>query len=215
MNGVQPRIASSRGGSMRHNPILHTFVCALAITVAGCGGEPTNEASASGENAGEAAAGTVASADPCSFISKEEVTAVLGETILETKSEDQTCRYETDDPASAIQVDIKQSGGREEMGIARSASGALGSIGDDMKNAGGAEGDTGEILAEKAAAPKIGDQSFFGMNTQLHVLKGDTYFAVLPPIMRSRMSADGNPLLSSEKKREIAVAIAQKIVTKI
>jgi hypothetical protein len=116
--------------------------------------------------------------------------------------------------ASSVQVDIKQSGGKEEMEIARTASAALGSIGDQMKNTGGAEADTGERIGESASAPKIGDQAFFGANQQLHVLKGDAYFAVSPPQMRSRMSG-GNPLLPVEKKREIAVALAQKIVTKL
>ena len=46
------------------------------------------------------------------------------------------------------------------------------------------------------------------------MLKGDVYFAVSPPQMRSRMSG-GNPLLPAEKKREMAAAIAQKIAGKL
>lgn len=198
---------------MRYLHTLPTILCTLAL--AACGGEATNQAAPAGEEVAEAGAGPAAAADPCSFITKEEVAAVTGETILATKAEGDTCRYETDDAmASSVQVDIKRSGGREEMEIARTASGALGSIGEEMKNAGGAEGDTGAMLAESAAAPKIGDQAFFGANQQLHVLKGDAYFAVSPPHMRSRMSA-GNPMLPTEKKREIAAAIAQKIASKL
>ena len=63
-------------------------------------------------------------------------------------------------------------------------------------------------------APGLGDEAFFGANQQLHVLKGDSYLAVSPPTMRSRMSG-GNPLLPTEKKREIATAIAQKIASKL
>jgi hypothetical protein len=149
------------------------------------------------------------------LISKEEVTAAIGEPIVETKAEDDTCRYETEDAmASAVQVDVKRTGGKEEMEIARSAAGALGSIGGEMQNAGGAEGDAGALIAEQSAGPKIGDQAFFGANQQLHVLKGDAYFSVSPPQMRSRMSG-GNPLLPAEKKREMATAIAEKIAAKL
>ena len=200
---------------MRRRLTLPVFASLLALAVAGCGSESSNEASAADQDAvasGESAAG---SADPCSLISKDDIAAVTGEAVVETKAEGNTCRYETDDAmASSVQVDIKQSGGKEEMEIARTAAGALGSIGEEMKNSGGAEADAGELVSESAAAPRIGDQAFFGANQQLHVLKGDSYFAVSPPQMRSRMSG-GNPLLPVEKKREMAVAIAQKIVTKL
>ena len=198
---------------MRYLHTLPIIVCTL--TLAACGGEATNGSAPVGENVAEAGTKPGAAADPCSFISKEEIAAVTGEAVVETKAEGDTCRYETDDAmASSVQVDIKPSGGKEEMEIARTASGTLGSIGDEMEKADGAEGDTGAILTESGAAPKIGDQAFFGANQQLHVLKGDSYFAVSPPQMRSRMSA-GNPLLPAEKKREMAAAIAQKIVAKL
>ena len=119
------------------------------------------------------------------------------------------------DDASALQVDVKATGGREEMEVMRKVSGTISDIGEDLKGEGGAKGDTGEILAERGAAPKIGDEAFFGANSQLHVLKGDAYFAVLPPHMKSRISTAGNPLLSSEQKREIAVGVAQKIAAKL
>ena len=198
---------------MHYHYTMPILACALAL--AACGTEATNDASPQGNQAAEAGAKPAAAGDPCAFITKEEVAAVTGETVVQTKAEGDTCRYETDDAmASSVQVDIKQSGGKEEMEIARTASGALGSIGDEMKESDGATGDTGEMLAESAAAPKIGDQAFFGANSQLHVLKGDAYFSVLPPHMKSRMSA-GNPMLSSEKKRDIATAVAQKIASKL
>ena len=200
---------------MRHLHALPIFAGALALAVAGCGAESSNEASATNQEEVASGAGPAVSADPCSLISKEDIAAVTGEAVVETKVEGNTCRYETEDAmASSVQVDVKQSGGKAEMEIARTAAGALGSIGDQMKNSDGAEADTGALVSESASAPKIGDQAFFGANQQLHVLKGDSYFAVSPPQMRSRMSG-GNPLLPVEKKREMAVAIAQKIVTKL
>jgi hypothetical protein len=193
-----------------------TMVGTFALAAAACGGSPTNESSPAGEDVAAADAQPAAEVDPCSFVGKEDITAVTGEKILQTKADGQTCRYETDDEmASSVQVDVKSTGGKAEMDAVRSATGTLGSIGEDLKGEGGAKGATGEILAESGAAPKIGDQSFFGANSQLHVLKGDTYFAVLPPTMRSRISSTGNPLLSSEQKREMAAAIAQKIAAKL
>lgn len=195
---------------------LHTLpIIVGALALAACGGEAGNDSSPQGEKTAASGEKPAAAGDPCAFITKEEVASVTGEAVVQTKAEGDTCRYETDDAmASTVQVDIKQSGGKEEMEIARTASGALGSIGEEMKGSDGATGDTGAMLAESGAAPKIGDQAFFGANSQLHVLKGDTYFSVLPPHMRSRMSA-GNPMLPAEKKREIATAIAQKIASKL
>jgi hypothetical protein len=100
------------------------------------------------------------------------------------------------------------------MEIARSAVGALGKMGADMKDAGGAEADVGQAISETGAAPGIGDEAFFGPNQQLHVRKSDVYFAVTPPAMRSRMSG-GSPLLSAEAKREMASAIAKRVLTKL
>lgn len=199
---------------MRNHFIRPALLCAFALAAAACSGESANKTTQPGEQVAPSCAQTAAAADPCSFVSKEEVASATGEAVLQMKADGQTCTYETDDDASAVQVEIKQTGGAEEMGVARSASGVLGAIGNDMKNSGGAEGDTGEILTDSAAAPKIGDEAFFGANQQLHVLKGDTYFAVSPPMIRSRMSG-GNPLLPSEKKREMAAAIAQKIANKL
>lgn len=201
---------------MRHSHTLPALVATLALAVAGCGAQPSNESGPAGEEAAATATEkTAVAADPCSYISKEEVTAVIGETIVDSKADGFACRYDTDDAmASFVQVDIKPSGGAEEMAIARSAAGTLGAIGDEMKDAGGAEGDAGAILSESATAPKIGDQAFFGANQQLSVLKGEVYFAVSPPQMRSRMSG-GNPVLPADKKREMAAAIAQKIAAKL
>lgn len=197
--------------------ILHrsTLVGAFALAAAACSGNTTNEASSVNEEVATSHGTPAAAVDPCSLISKEDITAVVGEAVLQTKADGQTCRYETDDEASSVQVDVKPTGGREEMDVVRSAMGSLGKIGKDMKDEGGAKGDTGEMLAETAAAPKIGDQAFYGANSQLHVLKGDAYFAVLPPTMRSRISSTGNPMLSSEKRRVMAAAIAQKIAAKL
>jgi hypothetical protein len=198
---------------MRKSFLQPILVCALALGSAACGGGTTNESAPAGE--GGTADSAQAAADPCSFISKEEVTAVTGETVLEARADGQACYYETDDDASELTVEVKQGSGAEDLDIAKRASGVLGEIGRDLKGQGGAKGDAGAMMAEKAAAPKIGDEAFFGANSQLHVRKGDAYFAVQPPIMRSRMSSSGSPLLSAEQRREMAAGVAQKIAAKL
>ena len=94
------------------------------------------------------------------------------------------------------------------------AAGALGRIGGKMAEGKGAEAQAGEAIAEGGAAPGLGDQAFFGANQQLHVLKGDSYLAVSPPTMRSRMGG-GNPLLSGDQKRAMARAIADKALSRL
>jgi len=202
---------------MRHLLAFPGLVGALALALAGCGTEATNQVAPTRNTAAETggAATAAAAPGPCSFITKEEVTAIIGEAIVEAKAEGFTCRYDSDDAmASFVQVDFKPSGGAGEMAAAQSAASTLRSIGNEMKNAGGAAGDTGALPSESAAAPSIGDQAFFGTNQQLSVLKGDVYFAVSPPHMRSRMRS-GNPLLPAVKQREMAAAIAQTIAAKL
>ena len=116
---------------------------------------------------------------------------------------------------SSVEIEVKQTGAADEMQTARDAAGVLGNMGADMKDAKGVEGDLGELLSETSSSVSgIGDEAFFGANQQLHVLKNNVYFAVSPPTMRSRMGS-GNPMLSAEEKREMARAIAQKVVAKL
>ena len=186
----------------------------LVLAIAGCGAESSNEAAVeSSENRSELAAS--AQRDACSFLSKEAVAAATGEKVVNAKTEGDICTYETDDAmASSVQVEIKQSGGAEEMEVARTATGVLGEMGEGMKPSGGAEADVGNAISESGSVVGIGDKAFFGPNQQLHVLKGDVYFAVTPPTMRSRMST-GNPMLAPEAKQEMAAEIARQLVAKL
>jgi len=63
------------------------------------------------------------------------------------------------------------------------------------------------MLSETGGAPNLGDEAFFGANSQLSVRKGNSYIAVQPPIMRSPMG-QGNPMLGSADRKKIALAIA-------
>lgn len=189
-----------------------TLVCGLALAAQGCGSEPSGDNAAALEASDDAPA---AEADACALVTREEVTAAIGETVVKAQSAGEGCSYETEDAmASSVKVEVKRTGGASEMQAAREAAGVLGRIGGKMAEGKGAEAQAGEAMAEGGAAPGIGDQAFFGANQQLHVLKGDSYLAVTPPTMRSRMSG-GNPLLSDDQKRAMAQAIAEKALARL
>lgn len=195
-----------RGGSSRF-----ALVCGLALAAQGCGSEPAAENAAVPAASAPAAAG----ADPCALVTKEEVAAAIGEAVVEAKAEGGTCSYETEDAmASSVTVEVTRTGGAGEMQAARDAAGVLGRIGGKMAEGKGAEAQAGEAMAEGGAAPGLGDQAFFGANQQLHVLKGDSYLAVSPPTMRSRMSG-GSPLLTGDQKKAMARAIAEKALARL
>jgi hypothetical protein len=190
------------------------LVCGLALAVQGCGSEP------GGDNAGVPAApagggATAAGAEPCALVTKEEVAQAIGEAVVQAKSDGGACSYETEDAmASSVKIEVVRTGGAREMQAARDAAGALGRIGADLADGKGAEAQAGKAMAEGGAAPGLGDQAFFGANQQLHLLKGDSYLAVSPPTMRSRMSG-GNPLLTGDQKRAMARAIAEKALARL
>lgn len=186
----------------------------LLLALAGCGSDKPEEAINNGAPEASADALAAESGDPCRFATKEEVSAATGETIVQAQPDGDRCTYQTDDAmAASVEVELKLSGGKEEMDVARQAAGVLSDMGEGMKDAGGAEGDAGNALTSGAPA-KLGDAAFFGPNEQLHVLKGDTYVAVTPPTMRSRMSA-GNPMLNAEEKRKMASAVAERVLSRL
>lgn len=183
--------------------------CAVALVLAGCG--PSDQ---EGEDQAAAPAAKAAAAnDPCVLVTAEEVGAIIGGRIVAARAADDSCTYETEDAqASSVTIEIA---GAEQMEIARAAAGALKDIGSEAAREGGAAGeDVKAMLSESSAAPKIGDEALFGANSQLSVRKGNSYIAVQPPIMRSRLG-EGNPMLSSEERRQMALAIAEKAVARL
>ncbi len=184
----------------------------LLALLAGCSsGEAPQDT-----NGVEPAAETAAAAlDPCTLVTMQEVAAIIGEPVVRAVADDGVCKYETQDAmASSVEIEVKRPGGTEEMKVAKQAAGVLGNIGQGMAGSGGAAGDAGNAIAESSAAPGLGDEAFFGPNQQLHVLKGDSYIAVSPPMMRSRM-ASGNPMLTPEAKRQLATEIVTRALAKL
>ena len=198
--------------------IKTVLLCFLALIAFGCNSSSSSEATASrAETSGSTANASQASSasDPCSLVSKEDVGAAIGEKIVQTEVKGDICIYETEDVASSVEIEVKRNDAAAEMQSARDVAKILGKLGGEMKDAKGAEGDVGEMLAKDSASVSgIGDEAFFGANQQLFVLKNNVYFTVLPPIMRPR-TGSGNPMLKAEEKRAMAKSIAQKVASKL
>ncbi len=203
--------------SNRHK-IKIVLLCFLALIAFGCNSNSSSEATASrAETSGSTANASQATVaiDVCSLVSKEDVGAAIGEKIVQTEVKGDICIYETEDVASSVEIEVKRNDAAAEMQSARDVAKILGKLGGEMKDAKGAEGDVGEMLAKDSASVSgIGDEAFFGANEQLFVLKNNVYFTVLPPIMRPR-TGSGNPLLKAEEKRAMAKSIAQKVASKL
>lgn len=188
----------------------------LGLAVAGCGGgSETGNAAGAPAQESAASAGAGQQTDPCSLVTAEEVGEILGDKIVAVKPAEGSCTYETADAqASSVTIELNQTDAAGQMDVARRTAGALKGIGEQAAAEGAAGQDVNAMLSDSGAAPKVGDEAFFGANSQLSVRKGNSYIAVQPPIMRSRM-AGGNPLLSSEDKKKMALAIAEKAVTRL
>jgi len=194
------------------------LLCSLALIAFGCNSSSSSEATTSrAETSGSTANASQATVaiDVCSLVSKEDVGAAIGEKIVQTEVKGDICIYETEDVASSVEIEVKRNDAAAEMQSARDVAKILGKLGGEMKDAKGAEGDVGEMLAKDSASVSgIGDEAFFGANQQLFVLKNNVYFTVLPPIMRPR-TGSGNPMLKAEEKRAMAKSIAQKVASKL
>jgi hypothetical protein len=184
----------------------------LMLALASCGGASENKAAPEADGAQPASA---KAEDPCRLVTPDEVGAIIGDKIVKAEPTEGSCTYETADAqASSVLIEISTSDAKGQMDIARRTAGFLKGMGGAVADKGGAGADVNQMLSDSGDAPKVGDEAFFGPNQQLSVLKGATYLAISPPIMRSRM-AGGNPLLSSDKKKEMAVAIAEKAVARL
>ena len=195
---------------------LTAGVAVIAFGLAGCGGANSDSGNAAAENqATEATPAATSGTDPCTLVTVEEVRAVIGDKVTSSAASNGGCQYQTADAmASSVTIELNQTDAAGAMDIARKAAGALKGIGSAVADQGGAGADVNAALSDSGDSPKIGDEAFFGPNQQLSVRKGASYISVSPPMMRSRMAA-GNPMLSSDDKKKMAIAIAEKAVTRL
>ena len=184
----------------------------MALALTACGSQTDGDNTAAPAGAGTAVAATT---DPCSLVTNEEVATIIGEPVTGTEKGEGSCTWQTADAqASSVMIELNQSDAAGEMATAKQAAGILKDMGGAVADQGGAGADVNAALSDSGDTPKIGDEAFFGPNSQLSVLKGGSYIAISPPMMRSRMSA-GNPMLSSDDKKKMALAIAEKAVSRL
>ena len=191
--------------------IIGWGVMALALAACGSNGDAGNEADAA-RNAATAAAKPI---DPCSLVTAEEVGAIVGDKIVTAKPAEGRCTYETADAqASSVTVEVDQKDAANHMRVERDTAKVLGKMGEAAAGEGAAGQDVNAMLSDSSDAPGIGDEALFDINSRLSVRKGIVYVAVEPPMMRSRM-AGGSPLLSAADKRKMALAIAEKALSRL
>jgi hypothetical protein len=189
---------------------------ALALALTACGSGQEQAAGPTSERNEATTAAAAAKTDPCSLVTADEVGEIIGDKIVTTKPADGTCTYETADAqASSVTIELNQTDAAGQMDVAKRTAGVLKGMGAEAAEQGGAAGqDVNAMLSDSGDAPNVGDEAFFGANSQLSVRKGNSYIAIDPPIMRSRM-ASGSPLLSSDDKKKMALAIAEKAVARL
>lgn len=193
-----------------------TFVATMALAVAACGSKADKAGNDAVQANADGPVGAAGVKDACSLITRDEVGAIIGDKVVATKPSAGSCEYDTADPqASSVTIELNQDDAAGQMDIAKRTAGFLKGMGARAaKEGGGAGQDVNAMLSESGDTPKVGDEALFGPNQKLSVLKGKIYIAVQPPIMRSRTTG-GNPLLSTDDKKKMAIAIAEKAVSRL
>jgi hypothetical protein len=205
----------AREKRMQKSSILFMAVTAASLTLAGCGGGNAGTADAAGSGGESAAPVEVADLDPCSLLTAEEVAAITTDKVNRTNRDKATCYYHST-PGEEVRVTVMKTGGAKQMEVVHRTANVLGGMGASVADKGGAGADAAELLKkDKSATPKIGDESAWGAVSMLSVRKGDMFVEVTPLMMHDPANHSGYPLVGTEEKRKIAVAIAEKVLAKL
>ncbi|MDG2533848.1 hypothetical protein P6144_09345 [Sphingomonas sp. HITSZ_GF] len=184
-------------------------VAAAGLALAGCGGGTTGSATA---EAGASGGGTF---DPCSVLSAAEISEITTDAVTRTNHDDATCYYDSD-PDDGVRLTVMKTGGRKQMEVVHRTAGVLSGMGNSVADKGGAGADAANLLQkDKTAAPQLGDEAAWGLNTVLSVRKGDMFVEVTPPMMHDPKTHPGYPLVKTDEKRAIAQKIAEKALAKL
>ncbi|MBE7204470.1 MAG: hypothetical protein INR70_42675, partial [Parafilimonas terrae] len=151
-----------------------------------------------------------------SFMTAAEATAITTDKVPEAiRQDDHSCKYKSN-PDDGMVVEVYQTGGQIQMNAQKNAAGLLQGMGAAVADKGGAGADTAELLKKDGtAAPKLGDEAMWGMNSLLAVRKGDAYVSVTPPIMHDPASHSGYPLVKEAEKRAIAQKAMETILARM
>ena len=152
--------------------------------------------------------------DPCSLLTAEEVSEVIGDKIVATAGDSDSCRYSTDD-SDGVELEYSATGGQRLIDVDRRAGAVLADMGQSVDKEGGAGADVNAMTNEGGDPADLGDEALFGMGGQLSVRLGDAYISITPPIVHSRLTNRGSVLVSKEEKQAMAVALASKALTRL
>lgn len=152
--------------------------------------------------------------DPCSLLTAAEVSEIIGDKIVATAGDDDSCRYSTDD-SDGVELEYHPTGGQRLIDVDRKAGAVLADMGQSVEREGGAGADVNNMVHDGGDRAELGDEALFGMGGQLSVRFGDAYLSITPPIVHSRLSHRGSPLIGKDEKREMAVALARQALTRL
>jgi hypothetical protein len=124
----------------------------LPAAMTGCG-KPTG----GGRSAAKTAAVPV--------LTKEEVSAVVGERVISVEGTGTSLTYKTGVMGFETSIELEQKDG----------------VDDAIQSLQGARTATGILGGKPEAVPRLGDEAFFGAMSFLYVRKGDTFITITPP----------------------------------
>jgi hypothetical protein len=133
--------------------LLLTIGLLPAAAMTGCSKPGTG----GGRSAAKAAAAPV--------LTKEEVSAVVGQHVTSVEGSGSSLTYKTDVMGFETSIELEQKGG----------------IDDAIQSLQGARTATGILGGKPEAVPHLGDDAFFGAMSFLYVRKGDAFITITPP----------------------------------
>jgi hypothetical protein len=167
-----------------------TFALCPGLMLAGCNKAATGAAEASPANPAPRAARPGGSVDVAALLTKEEVSAILGEPVTEVEaSGKQSVTYRTAVLQLETSLEVEQQRDVDDavqsMQGARTATGFLGGKAEDV--------------------PGLGDEAIFGAMSTLYVRKGSTFINIQPPNLQQVAG-----LKAADKVREAKFGSAEQ-----
>jgi len=177
---------------------MNLLLFGAVITCIGCGHDPTARHQGSSEPARASS-----KHDPCSLVTKEEMTQAIGVPIAEVKPDGSSCSYMPQNPAEGSAT-ITSTASREDTMALFAAM----KTGDQM---------AGTHPDGPTAVATLGDESVYAMYA-LNVRKGDASFSIqvtLPNLLMKDLRESGGPKKFDADLLQIETALAQKALPRL